>query len=55
MGGLLNRRQFMGASAAGAGMIMAGGKLTDQALANQVEQWPPRMPPVNIYKVYIGS
>ena len=54
MGGLLNRRQFMGASAAGAGMIMAGGKLTDQALANQVEQWPPRMPPVNIYKVYIG-
>lgn len=54
MGVLMNRRQFVGASAASAGMIMVGGKMAGQAAANQVDQWPPRMPPVNIYKVYIG-
>jgi len=54
MSGLLNRREFIGASAAGAGMIMAGGEVTSRAAATQPDQWPPKMPPVNIYKVYIG-
>jgi hypothetical protein len=51
MGGSINRREFLGAGAAGAGAILLGKHF---AMAGQGGQWPPKMPPVKIHKVYIG-
>jgi len=48
----MNRREFLGVSAAGAGAVLLGSQL---ATAGQQEgDWPPKMPPVKIYKVFIG-
>jgi len=55
MSDALNRREFLGASAAGAGAALLGGRWTSQlAMANEQQEWPPKMPPVRIHKVYIG-
>ena len=47
----LNRREFLGASAAGAGAVLLGNRL---GMAGETGQWPPKLPAVKIYKVYIG-
>jgi hypothetical protein len=48
----MNRREFLGVSAAGAGAALLG---TQFAAAQEAEaNWPPKMPPVKIYKVFIG-
>jgi len=51
MGGSINRREFLGAGAAGAGAMLLGGHFV---MAGEGGQWPPKMPPVKIHKVYIG-
>ena len=51
----LNRREFLGASAAGAGAVFLGSQLSSRSvMAGQTGQWPPKLSPVKIYKVYIG-
>jgi len=51
----LNRREFLGASAAGAGAVLLGSQLGSRpVMAGESEEWPPRLPAVKIYKVYIG-
>jgi len=47
----LNRREFLGAGAAGAGAVLLGNRL---GMAGETGQWPPKLPAVKIYKVYIG-
>ena len=41
----------MGASAAGAGAVLLGNRL---GMAGETGKWPPKLPAVKIYKVYIG-
>jgi hypothetical protein len=48
----INRRDFLKTTAAGAGAILLGRQLGGWSATG--EQWPPRMPPVRIYKVYVG-
>jgi hypothetical protein len=48
----MNRREFLGVGAAGAGAVLLGTPLA--AAQGNEETWPPKMPPVKIYKVYIG-
>jgi len=51
----LNRREFLGASAAGAGAVLLGSQLGSRpVMASESEEWPPRLPAVKIYRVYIG-
>ncbi len=51
----LNRREFLGASAAGAGAVLLGTQLgSHSVMADETGEWPPRLPAVKIYKVYIG-
>jgi len=51
----LNRREFLGASAAGAGAVLLGTQLgRHPVMAGERDNWPPRLPAVKIYKVYIG-
>jgi hypothetical protein len=51
----LNRREFLGASAAGAGAVLLGTQLGSRpVMAGESGEWPPRLPAVKIYKVYIG-
>ena len=51
----LNRREFLGASAAGAGAVLLGTQLGSRpVVAGETGEWPPRLPAVKIYKVYIG-
>jgi hypothetical protein len=55
MSDLFNRREFLGASAAGAGAVILGTQLAGRsAAAGQASEWPPKLPAVKIYKVYIG-
>jgi len=54
MGDYINRREFLGASAAGAGAVLLGGQLSRRAMAGEGGEWPPRMPTVKIHQVYIG-
>jgi hypothetical protein len=55
MSDLINRREFLGASAAGAGAVILGTQLANMsAAAVQAGDWPPKLPAVKIYKVYIG-
>jgi len=54
MAGAMNRREFLGVGAAGAGAVVLGAGLASPAVAGQSIEWPPKMPPVNIYKIYIG-
>ncbi len=49
----LNRREFLGASAA-TGMALIGGRWISTAAAQAEQPWPVPMPPVKIYKVYVG-
>ncbi len=51
MSAAMNRREFLTAGAAGAGAVLLASQF---ARAGETENWPPKMPPVNIYKVYIG-
>jgi len=56
MGDLVNRREFLGASAAGAGALLLGGKLGSRAvMAGEGGEWPPKMPAVKIHKVFVGG
>lgn len=48
----MNRREFLGVSAAGAGAVLLGTQLA--AAQGREANWPPKMPPVKIYKVFIG-
>jgi hypothetical protein len=48
----MNRREFLGVSAAGAGAVLLGSQ--PAAARGSEENWPPKMPPAKIYKVYIG-
>ena len=51
----LNRREFLEASAAGAGAVLLGTQLgRHPVMASERDNWPPRLPAVKIYKVYIG-
>jgi len=51
----LNRREFLGVSAAGAGAVLLGTQLGSRpVMAGEAGKWPPRLPAVKIYKVYIG-
>lgn len=55
MDGSINRREFLGAGAAGAGAMFLSGHLGSRlAMAGEGADWPPKMPPVKIHKVYIG-
>ena len=47
----MNRRQFLGASAAGAGAVLLGSQFI---MAGDDADWPAKMEPVNIYKVFVG-
>jgi len=51
----LNRRDFLGAGALGTGALLLGTQLGSRpSMAGESEEWPPRLPAVKIYKVYIG-
>jgi len=50
MSGWLNRREFLG-SAAAAGLVLAG---QGKALGAGEDEWPPKLPPVKIHKVFVG-
>jgi hypothetical protein len=50
----MNRRQFLGASAAGAGAVLLGARLSGQTLSAEPSDWPPKLPTVKIYQVYVG-
>ena len=48
----MNRREFLGVSAVGAGAVLLSTQLaTGQG---KEEDWPPKMAPAKIYKIYIG-
>ncbi len=48
----MNRREFLGVGAAGAGAVLLGAQLA--GAAEKEEDWPPKMPPAKIYKVFVG-
>lgn len=51
----INRREFLSAGALGAGAVILGTQLASRfAMAEENENWPPKMPPVRIHQVYIG-
>jgi len=52
MGESLNRRQFLGTTAAG--MVLAGQLGQRIVLGANGGEWPPKLPPVRIYKVFVG-
>jgi len=55
MAAAMNRREFLGAGAAGASAMFLGSMVGESAAtAGQPGQWPPKMPPVKIHKVYVG-
>jgi len=55
MAATMNRREFLGTGAAAAGAMVLGTMVGGPAAtAGQSSDWPPRMPPVKIYKVYVG-
>ena len=52
MSDAINRREFLGAGAAGAGAVLMGtGWASQLAMANEQAEWPPKMPPVKPPKV----
>ncbi len=59
MGNSLNRRQFLGTTAA-AGILLAGcdqriDQIRQAGIAkDEAKRWPPKLPPVKIYKVFVG-
>jgi hypothetical protein len=48
----MNRREFLGVGAAGAGAVLLGTQLA--GAQEKEENWPPKMPPARIYKVFVG-
>jgi hypothetical protein len=50
----MNRREFLGAGTAGAGAVILGAHAVGRPSAADENQWPPRLPDVKIYKVYVG-
>ena len=56
MSDLMNRREFLEAGAVGAGAVLLGSGLAGKsAAAEQNEDWPPKLPPVKIHKVFVGA
>jgi hypothetical protein len=53
MSDLMNRREFLEASAAGAGAVLLGTQLVGKSAAGEGEDWPPKLPPVKIHKVFV--
>ena len=51
MGSSMNRRHFLGGSAAGTGAVLLSAN-SGQTAGN--DPWPPKMPPVKIHQIYIG-
>lgn len=47
----MNRREFLGGSAAGAGAILLG---ANPAQTAENVQWPPKTRPVKIHQIYVG-
>jgi len=54
MDGKIDRRQFLAASAGGAGAMLFGGQLSN-AIADNGTAWPPELPEVKIHRVYVGA
>ncbi|MEJ2701998.1 MAG: hypothetical protein P8Z79_06105 [Sedimentisphaerales bacterium] len=54
MSSQINRREFLGAGAVGAGAVILGTQLSGAATARESDEWPPKLPAVKIYKVYVG-
>ncbi len=52
MSDLINRREFLGVSAAGAGAMLLGSR---SVLAAEREEWPAKLPPVKIRKIYLAK
>ena len=52
MGKSLTRREFLGTTAAG--VVLAGQLGQRAAAAAEDDGWPPKLPAVKIYKVYVG-
>ena len=52
MSDLINRREFLGVSAVGAGAMLLGSR---SVLAAEREEWPAKLPPVKIRKVYLAK
>jgi len=50
----IDRRQFLAASAMGAGALLIGGQLTT-TIADEGNVWPPELPDVKIHRVYVGG
>jgi hypothetical protein len=48
----MNRREFLGVGAMGAGAVLLGSQLAQAQ--DEEENWPPKMPPAKIYKVFVG-
>jgi hypothetical protein len=48
----MNRREFLGVGAAGAGAVLLGTQWA--AAQGEAADWPPKLPPAKIYKIYIG-
>ena len=55
MGKSLNRRQFLGTTAAGVALAGELGRHVAAAAEAKSDQWPPKPPPVKIHKVYAGT
>jgi len=54
MSGLMSRRDFLGATAAGAGAVLAAGQFGGLTLfADDGQDWPGKLPDVKIYTVYL--
>jgi hypothetical protein len=52
---VIDRRQFLGVSAAGAGAALLGTQFGSlSVMAGENGEWPPKLPSVKIYKVYVG-
>ena len=54
MNDLINRRQFLWASAAGTGTLLLTGQLGCQRMIIAENQERPKIPTIKIYKVYVG-
>jgi len=50
----LNRREFLGTTAAGVLLASQLGRRAAIAAEEKQGQWPPKLPPIKIYKVYVG-
>ena len=52
----INRREFLGAGAASASAMLLAGRLNARSITTAATaNWPPKMPDVKIYKVYLDG